>query len=339
MEPASRNTALGILNAITRWPQVVMKGGSVVSQLLKLQDAFCEYERNTGQALQEELRFAVVFRCVTDSSELGHNMLQLQVQDGSTYSDLHELVVRYNKENLKWSDSMRLAPETSADIVPMDADRVLEKGKKRKSKGKDKQRKGKQGKNESKGKGMNVKGTGWKVVELREFFFNMENGSLPLGSPDCGIGIAGSRVKLPQRLLQHYDEPYLAMLRRELCVAGCRPRIVKGPATKPVELQDDVGNDGEREIDEQQRGGRARFGFWWPLQEEFEPHTPFSSLQNIDDKYGGDEAAPKDARVSKVVVHQIGMHHGDETAMIPDDLDMVDVDGISEHGFVPTASD
>jgi hypothetical protein len=104
-----------------------------VSQLLKLEDAFREYERATGQVLQEELRFAVVFRCLTG---LLKTWPQLQVQDGSTYSELRELIVRYGKATLKWSDSLCLSAETSADIVPMDVDCVLEKEKKGKKKGK-----------------------------------------------------------------------------------------------------------------------------------------------------------------------------------------------------------
>ena len=85
MEPVSRNRSLGILNAIMSWPQFSMKGGSVVAQLLKLEAAFREYERTTGEALQEELRFAVVFRCVTGQLK---TWLQLQVQDGTSYAEL-----------------------------------------------------------------------------------------------------------------------------------------------------------------------------------------------------------------------------------------------------------
>ena len=50
--------------------------------------------------------------------------------------ELRELIVRYGKATLKWSDSLCLSAETSADIVPMDVDCVLEKEKKGKKKGK-----------------------------------------------------------------------------------------------------------------------------------------------------------------------------------------------------------
>ena len=149
MEPVSRNRSLGILNAIMSWPQFSMKGGSVVAQLLKLEAAFREYERTTGEALQEELRFAVVFRCVTGQLK---TWLQLQVQDGTSYADLREHIVRYDKATLKWTDAMCLASEPSHETVPMDVDRI-EKGKKGKGKPKGMNNKGKQTKGDSKGDG------------------------------------------------------------------------------------------------------------------------------------------------------------------------------------------
>ena len=148
MEPVSRNRSLGILNAIMSWPQFSMKGGSVVAQLLRLEAAFREYERTTGEALQEELRFAVVFRCVTGQLK---TRLQLQVQDGTSYADLREHIVRYDKATLKWTDAMCLASEPSHETVPMDVGRI-EKGKKGKGKG-DSKGDGKVKFQSSKGKG------------------------------------------------------------------------------------------------------------------------------------------------------------------------------------------
>ena len=97
---------------------------------LKLEAAFREYERTTGETLQEELRFAVVFRCVTGQLK---TWLQLQVQDGTSFADLREHIVRYDKATLKWTDAMCLASEPSHETVPMDVDRI-EKGKKGKGK-------------------------------------------------------------------------------------------------------------------------------------------------------------------------------------------------------------
>lgn len=56
------------------------------------------------------------------------------MQDGSAYPELRELIVTHDKATLKWSHSMCLSAETSADIVPMDVGRVLEKEKKTKVK-------------------------------------------------------------------------------------------------------------------------------------------------------------------------------------------------------------
>ena len=137
MEPVLRNRSLGILNAIMSWP-------------LKLEAAFREYERTTGETLQEEFCFAVVFRCVTDQLK---TWLQLQVQDGTSYADLREHIVRYDKATLKWTDAMCLASEPSHATVSMDVDRT-EKGKNGKGKPKGMNNKGKQTKGDSKGDGM-----------------------------------------------------------------------------------------------------------------------------------------------------------------------------------------
>ena len=103
----------------------------------------------TGETLQEELRFAVVFRCVTGQLK---TWFQLQVQDGTSYANLREHTVRYDKATLKWTDATCLAFEPSHATVPMDVDRI-EKRKKGKGKPKGMNNKGKQTKGDSKGDG------------------------------------------------------------------------------------------------------------------------------------------------------------------------------------------
>lgn len=61
-QPSSRNRSLGLLNAIMAWPAFSMKQ-PLLSQILRLEQAFREYER-IATALTEEIRFAVLLRCV-----------------------------------------------------------------------------------------------------------------------------------------------------------------------------------------------------------------------------------------------------------------------------------
>ena len=52
-----------------------------------------------------------------------------------------------------------------------------------------------------------------------------------------------------------------------------------------------------------------------------------------EEKNGGDEPASKRARISRLSVNQVEVHHVDDTCMIPDGMDMLDIDGILEHDF------
>ena len=52
-----------------------------------------------------------------------------------------------------------------------------------------------------------------------------------------------------------------------------------------------------------------------------------------EDRDGGDEPVSKRARISRLSVNQVEVHHVDDTCMIPDGIDMLDIDGILEHDF------
>ena len=55
--------------------------------------------------------------------------------------------------------------------------------------------------------------------------------------------------------------------------------------------------------------------------------------RGTEDRDGGDEPASKRARISRLSVNQVEVHHVDDTCMIPDGIDMLDIDGILEHDF------
>ena len=171
LEPVSRNRSLGLLNMILGWSPFESKK-STLSQLLRLEDAFREYEK-TGASLSDEIKFAVLMRCLSGQLK---TWLQLQVADSGKYTELREAIIKYDRATQKWSDTMILG---GGDVAreeqlptPMEVDRMEEKGKGG-SKGKGKQ-KGKQkgkdswhdgnwskGKNSGKGKkGYDQKGKG-----------------------------------------------------------------------------------------------------------------------------------------------------------------------------------
>ena len=153
-EPQNKNRSMSLLNAIMNWPSFSNKI-SLMSQVMKLESAFSEYEK-LGSALSEELRSAVLLRCLVGQIK---TWIQLQLTDSTTYLQIRESVLSYERSTTKWSETMVLGFSNSANSAdtsaPMEVDRI-----KGKSKGKGKpDQKGKgKSKNDVKGKGKGDKG-------------------------------------------------------------------------------------------------------------------------------------------------------------------------------------
>eukprot|EP00913_Durusdinium_trenchii_P010720 g10058.t1 len=77
LEPASKNRALGLLTMILEWKPFEMRKGSILGQVLRLEEAFVEYEK-TGSKLEDNIRFAVLMRCIGGQLK---TWLQLNVAD------------------------------------------------------------------------------------------------------------------------------------------------------------------------------------------------------------------------------------------------------------------
>ena len=144
-EPKSQNRSMSLLNVIMTWPQFSPKT-SMISQVMKLEQAFAEYEK-LGDILPETIRSAVLLRCLTGQLK---TWMQLQLGESTKYSEIREGVLSYERSTTKWSESMVLGdvPDTSA---PMEVDR-LQWNPKGKEKGK-----GKFGGKGPKGKGFKGK--------------------------------------------------------------------------------------------------------------------------------------------------------------------------------------
>ena len=162
-EPQNKNRSMSLLSTIMSWPQFNNKS-SLLSQIMRLDGAFMEYER-LGSKLNDELKAAILLRCVTGQLK---TWLQLQVSETTTYNSVREHVLSYERSTSKWTEQMVLGNDLSMSVNqgssgPMDVDRVFDaKGKQKGKKGKGKeQSKGKfKGKFESgKGKGSGFKGS------------------------------------------------------------------------------------------------------------------------------------------------------------------------------------
>ena len=153
LEPASKNRSLGLLTMILEWGQFDMKKGGILTQLLRLEEAFIEYER-TGSKLEDSLKFAILMKCVSGQLKM---WLQLHVAESQDYTRLREAIIQYDNATLKWSSTMMMGQD-SGGPAPMEIDRIGQKGDKGKGKqkGKDSQTfkgKGKGDAKTSKGKG------------------------------------------------------------------------------------------------------------------------------------------------------------------------------------------
>ncbi|CAE7251909.1 GIP [Symbiodinium sp. CCMP2592] len=161
--PKTRNRVLALLRTINSWPSFAAQQG-LAQQLLRLESAFEEYERLEPGGLPENNKMATLLSCLTGQLRQHANVV---ISDDSTYSDLRELVLRWDGANTKWQTSVassyglsdgKKGLHDTGDVAPMDVDRVNAKGDKGKyGKGRPKGGKGDKGK-DGKGKPKGSKG-------------------------------------------------------------------------------------------------------------------------------------------------------------------------------------
>ncbi|CAE7291170.1 RE1 [Symbiodinium sp. CCMP2592] len=160
--PKTRNRVLALLRTINSWPSFAAQQG-LAQQLLRLESAFEEYERLEPGGLPENNKMATLLSCLTGQLRQHANVV---ISEDSTYSDLRELVLRWDGANTKWQTSVassyglsdgKKGLHDTGDVAPMDIDRVHAKGDKGKDrKGRPKGGKGDKGKD---GKGKHNKGS------------------------------------------------------------------------------------------------------------------------------------------------------------------------------------
>lgn len=147
-QPTSRNRSLGILNALMSWKEFDVKG-ALLAQIVKLDEAFREYDKTSLQPLAAEMKFAILLRCITGQLRMHINVT---LKEDASYDTLRETVLQYDRANIRRIEAMALGTSRTDDggPAPMEVDRV--KGGKGKDKGKKGKVKGKDFKGSSKGK-------------------------------------------------------------------------------------------------------------------------------------------------------------------------------------------
>ena len=151
---------------------------------MKLENA-AEYER--------QIRTAVLMRCITGQLKV---WLQLQITETTTsYNQLRELVVSYERSTARWTESMVLGAEVP-DSAPMEVDRI------QKGKGVGKNGQGKKGENQ-KGTYNSFKGQSKSDFKGKE---NMRRGKGKSKNPKSNDGKGHDRKGYGKHWSEHSKE-------------------------------------------------------------------------------------------------------------------------------------
>ena len=168
-QPPSKVRSLGILSALTTIKSFDHKQ-PILPQLLELERAFEEYQRASGEPVQESLKSALLLRSITASMR---SHIAASLDEDAGYSTLRECVLKFERTQFKWSGMHVFAPDglfatgnvDAGGQQPMDVDAVTKgKGKKGKKGGK------------GKAKGANDKGKGKGQWNQQQNQWNQQKG-------------------------------------------------------------------------------------------------------------------------------------------------------------------
>ena len=135
--PSTRQRSLALAQTLGQYPNFPAKV-SMLENILQYENLVSQYEMASGQTYPEDLRSATLIRCAPQKLR---DHLQLSLTDKSTYADVREALLSYERASKSYSQEqilkhLELKDGDSRDgPTPMEVDRV-EKGKgKHKGKG------------------------------------------------------------------------------------------------------------------------------------------------------------------------------------------------------------
>ena len=199
LAPKSKTRALALLGAISQYPN--MTQGNLLEQLLKMEDLFKKYEQAANKPVPEEVKSALLLRVLPQSVK---SHLTVSITDESTYDQMREVILRWERSSQKWSSQIVTGNAQSKNqypddggLAPMDVDRVKgkwDKGGKGKGGFSGKGGKSKDGKSKGKGYG-DQKGNG-KYGGGKSQHWNPKGGGKQKGGNDHkGKGKGGEKGK------------------------------------------------------------------------------------------------------------------------------------------------
>ena len=159
LAPTSKTRALALLGAISQYPN--MSQGNLLEQLLKLEDLFRKYEQAAAKPVPEDMKAALLLRVLPNNVK---TRLTMSINDESTYDQMREVIVRWERSSQKWSSQIVSGLSSTKTFHHDDGGQADVKGKwGSKGKGKYEQKGGKGKDAKGKGKGYQShqgKGTG-----------------------------------------------------------------------------------------------------------------------------------------------------------------------------------
>ena len=109
------------MGALTNWPPFQM-GQLLQPQVLKLEEAL-EEARKAGSTIPDQLQQAILLKCI--SGQL-RTHLNLAIQETTTFKELREQVLKWDRSQQKWSNL--IFSDDASGSTPMEVDRVYADG-------------------------------------------------------------------------------------------------------------------------------------------------------------------------------------------------------------------
>ena len=108
-QPSSRACSLGILTALTQ-THPFRANEPFLAQLLDLERVMEEYERSSGKKLGEDLKTSILLKSISGGMR---NHLSTVLTETSSYDEIREAALRYERMQFKWSPSNLFSTESS----------------------------------------------------------------------------------------------------------------------------------------------------------------------------------------------------------------------------------
>lgn len=97
-KPNTQTRGLALLSALTSYPAFVMSK-PLLSQLIRLEEMF-EETRKSGTVVQDELKVAIVLKCVSGPLK---TQLNLMLDVAAKYADVRDQLLRWDRSQQKWA--------------------------------------------------------------------------------------------------------------------------------------------------------------------------------------------------------------------------------------------